>query len=200
MIAAIAERHREVRHTPRLRPSHTRTYPIRILATCAALSLLVLAPASATATDRKTLITILRDCDDGRLTGTYRLTDIRAALKAIPADTDQYKDCRTVLSRQLAAAYRAEAPMAATSPSEAPIQPGELVAGAEKELTRPANPDEQHAIDALTTAPPPRATASGLTPATHVSPRNPLPTSLVATLGLLAIALLLAALRLRPGR
>ena len=59
--------------------------------------LLLLAPA-ATAAER---IEILRDCQDGSLSGTYTPAEIRDARDNIPADIDQYSDCRDVLSRAL---------------------------------------------------------------------------------------------------
>jgi hypothetical protein len=44
---------------------------------------------------------ILRECQDGRLTGTYTSAQIRDALEHIPDDVDQYSDCRDVLRRAL---------------------------------------------------------------------------------------------------
>ena len=45
---------------------------------------------------------IIRDCnDDGRLDGDYTPSQIRDARKHIPADVDQYSDCRDVLTRAL---------------------------------------------------------------------------------------------------
>ena len=61
------------------------------------LAVLLLAPA-ATAAER---IEILRDCQDGSLSGTYTPAEIRDARDNIPADIDQYSDCRDVLSRAL---------------------------------------------------------------------------------------------------
>ena len=48
-------------------------------------------------------IEILRDCQDGSLSGTYTPAEIRDARDNIPADIDQYSDCRDVLSRALIA-------------------------------------------------------------------------------------------------
>jgi hypothetical protein len=45
---------------------------------------------------------ILRECQDGRLTGDYTAREIRDARNNIPTDIDQYSDCRDVLSRALA--------------------------------------------------------------------------------------------------
>ena len=48
---------------------------------------------------------LLDDCQDGRIDGTYSQADYRRALGNIPSDFDQYTDCRRVIRRaQLAAA------------------------------------------------------------------------------------------------
>lgn len=48
---------------------------------------------------------LLDDCQDGRIDGTYSQADYRRALRNIPSDFDQYTDCRRVIRRaQLAAA------------------------------------------------------------------------------------------------
>ncbi|HEY7074635.1 MAG TPA: hypothetical protein VH418_04675 [Solirubrobacteraceae bacterium] len=58
------------------------------------LALLVAAP---TALADSTRAKILRECQDGRLTGDYTSKQIRDALNNIPDDIDQYSDCRDVL-------------------------------------------------------------------------------------------------------
>jgi hypothetical protein len=45
---------------------------------------------------------ILRECQDGRLSGDFTARQIRDARNNIPTDIDQYSDCRDVLSRALA--------------------------------------------------------------------------------------------------
>jgi hypothetical protein len=48
---------------------------------------------------------LLDDCQDGRIDGSYSQADYRRALRNIPSDFDQYTDCRRVIRRaQLAAA------------------------------------------------------------------------------------------------
>ena len=48
---------------------------------------------------------ILRDCaDDGVLQGNYSPSELRKARQNIPTDTDEYTDCRDVLSRAAASA------------------------------------------------------------------------------------------------
>jgi hypothetical protein len=67
--------------------------PRTVLVTCL-LALLVAAP---TAFADSTRSKILRECQDGRLTGNYTSRQIRDALNNIPDDVDQYSDCRDVL-------------------------------------------------------------------------------------------------------
>ena len=62
--------------------------------------LLLLAPAAPAQA-----ASLLDDCQDGRIDGTYSQADYRRALRNIPSDFDQYTDCRRVIRRaQLAAA------------------------------------------------------------------------------------------------
>lgn len=50
---------------------------------------------------------ILRDCaDDGVLQGNYTPAELRKARQNIPADTDQYTDCRDVIARAAARSVR----------------------------------------------------------------------------------------------
>jgi hypothetical protein len=58
------------------------------------LALLVAAPAALADSTRTK---ILRECQDGRLAGSYTSSQIRDALNNIPDDIDQYSDCRDVL-------------------------------------------------------------------------------------------------------
>jgi hypothetical protein len=62
------------------------------------LTLLVAAPAAMAGTRSD----IIRDCnDDGKLDGNYSPSEIRDARNNLPADIDQYTDCRDVLTRAL---------------------------------------------------------------------------------------------------
>ena len=62
------------------------------------LALLVAAPAASAGTRQD----IISDCyDDGRLDGNYTPSQIRDARNNLPADIDQYSDCRDVLARAL---------------------------------------------------------------------------------------------------
>ena len=64
------------------------------------LAVLVAAPAALADSTRTK---ILRECQDGRLTGDYTPSQIRDARNNIPDDIDQYSDCRDVLTRALLA-------------------------------------------------------------------------------------------------
>jgi hypothetical protein len=62
------------------------------------LTLLVAAPAAMAGTRAD----IVEDCfEDGDLDGSYTASQIRDARNNLPADVDQYSDCRDVLSRAL---------------------------------------------------------------------------------------------------
>ena len=67
------------------------------LALLAALFLLVPSVAHAQGTED-----ILRDCaDDGILEGDYSASKMRDARNNIPAELEEYSDCRDVLSREI---------------------------------------------------------------------------------------------------
>ena len=65
------------------------------------LALTVWAPVTAAwaATSPETVRAILRDCeDDGSLSGSYRPSELRDAVRNIGTDLDQYSDCRDVIN------------------------------------------------------------------------------------------------------
>ena len=66
----------------------------------AALMLLIAAPMAPAQSTRNQ---ILRECQNGRLSGDYTAREIRDARSNIPDDVDQYTDCRDVLARALLA-------------------------------------------------------------------------------------------------
>lgn len=48
---------------------------------------------------------VIRDCQDGKIDGTYSQKEFSSALRNIPTDVDEYTDCRDVIRRaQLGAA------------------------------------------------------------------------------------------------
>jgi hypothetical protein len=67
---------------------------LRTVFVACVLALAVAAPAAVADSTRTK---ILRECQDGRLTGDYTSKQIRDALNNIPDDIDQYSDCRDVL-------------------------------------------------------------------------------------------------------
>src|SRR4051794_23117040 len=58
--------------------------------------ILLLAAPTASAGVREQ---ILRECQDGRITGNYTPGQLRDARKHIPTDIDEYSDCRDVLAQ-----------------------------------------------------------------------------------------------------
>ena len=67
---------------------------VRLL-TLSGLILLLAAPTASAGVREK----ILRECQDGRITGDYTPGQLRDARKHIPTDIDEYSDCRDVLAR-----------------------------------------------------------------------------------------------------
>jgi hypothetical protein len=66
------------------------------IATALALMLTLAVPALAQASGSA----VIRDCtDDGQLSRTYTQKDYADALAHLPADVDEYSDCRDVISR-----------------------------------------------------------------------------------------------------
>jgi hypothetical protein len=67
---------------------------VRLL-TLSGLILLLAAPAASAGVRQK----ILRECQEGSITGDYSPAQLRDARKNIPTDIDEYSDCRDVLAR-----------------------------------------------------------------------------------------------------
>ena len=67
---------------------------VRLL-TLSGLILLLAAPTASAGVREK----ILRECQEGRITGDYTPAQLRDARKNIPTDIDEYSDCRDVLAR-----------------------------------------------------------------------------------------------------
>jgi hypothetical protein len=73
--------------------------PMRRTILMALLAALFLAPAAYAGGTR---VEILRDCqDDGVLQGDYSASQMRDARSNIPAELDEYSDCRDVLTRAI---------------------------------------------------------------------------------------------------
>ncbi|HEX5622157.1 MAG TPA: hypothetical protein VFX51_27270 [Solirubrobacteraceae bacterium] len=149
-------------------------------------ALLVAAPAAVADSTRTK---ILRECQDGRLTGNYTPSQIRDARNNIPDDIDQYSNCRDVLTRALLAGA-ADSGDGGNGGGTGGSGPGSGSGGGNGggRLTPSTDADRQ-ALEA--------AAANGGQPleiaGRKVSPgagslRNDLPTTLIVVLALLAVA------------
>ena len=76
---------------------------LRFVLRPALIAVLMLLVAAPTAPAQSTRNQILRECQNGSLSGDYTAREIRDARSNIPDDVDQYTDCRDVLARALLA-------------------------------------------------------------------------------------------------
>lgn len=127
--------------------------PLRF--TLVLLAALALAPASAFGSAKD----VIKDCQDGSISGKYSQKDFNDALNSIPTDVDEYTDCRDVIRRaQLGSAGGSSGSSAAPgvpgapgggagTSGGAPVVPegGGTVGGAEA-LLATASPAEQKAV------------------------------------------------------
>jgi hypothetical protein len=140
---------------------------------------------------------LLEACRTGTVQGTYTQSEYRQALRRIPADSDQYTDCRDVLRRAQLAAARggggndgggAGGAGGGTGGGGAAIDPA---TGIRADALADATPEERAAVEALGKAGgAPLALASGTTirpgdPGTLT--RSDLPATLVALVVLLGL-------------
>jgi hypothetical protein len=158
------------------------------------LTLLVAAPAAMAGTRAD----IINDCyDDGKLDGNYSPSEIRDARNNLPADIDQYSDCRDVLGRALGGSGDKQV---GGGGGGGPLGGGGSGDGGPAEPLTPTGPEEQAALE--------RATAEGGNAPVQVgdgtivpgaaglasdAARNAIPPSLLAVLILLGLAALAAA-------
>jgi hypothetical protein len=157
------------------------------------LAVLLCAPAAlADGTRTK----ILRECQDGRLTGTYTSSQIRDALNNIPDDIDQYSDCRDVLRRALLnqAGSSGGNGGSAGGPGGGGTGGSGGVGGGTAQPLTPSTDADRRALDqaAKAGAVPLQIAGRDVTPGEGV--RNSLPTTLLVVLALLALAALAALL------
>jgi hypothetical protein len=152
------------------------------------LTLLVAAPAASA---QSTRAQIVKDCfQDGDLDGNYTASQIRDARNNLPADVDQYSDCRDVLSRALGGSgTRATGGGSGTAAAPGPSEP----------LT-PSGPAEQQALDAAVAEggeQPVQVGDGTIVPGASgfsaSAPRSDIPGTLLTALILLAAAALAAA-------
>ncbi|MBU6338094.1 MAG: hypothetical protein KGR19_09845 [Acidobacteria bacterium] len=125
---------------------------------------------------------------DGKVNGTYSQEDYRKALANIPADADQYSDCRAILrAAQLATASGEEAVTPATAGDIlATATPEELAA-----INEAIQSSDGNAVNLGGDVVSPDSYGAGREVAAGISD---LPTPLKAALGLLAVGALAALL------
>ena len=157
------------------------------------LTLLVAAPAAMAGTRAD----IINDCQDGKLDGNYSPSDIRDARNNIPADVDQYSDCRDVLGRALGGS--GDKQVGGGGEGDA-LGGGGPSSGQPDEPLTPNGPEEQAAIEKAGVAggdAPVQVGDSTVVPGAaglaSNATRNALPVSLLAVLILLGLAALAAA-------
>ncbi len=173
------------------------------LATIALLAVLAAAPAAQADSTRTK---ILRECQEGRLTGDYTAKQIRDARNNIPDDLDQYSDCRDVLSRALQSQAGGSGDGAGGGTGAGGTGGGgggDGGGGGGGEVLTPSTDADRAALQSAATAgsQPLQIAGRPVTPGEAL--RNDLPTTLLVVLILLAAAAVAATapfLRRRAGR
>ena len=169
---------------------------VRLL-TLSGLILLLAAPTASAGVREK----ILRECQEGRITGDYTPGQLRDARKNIPTDIDEYSDCRDVLAR---AALSGRAPGGSDGGGGAggggtAAPGGVLPGGGGGELSYAADKNEEEdLVDALRAAPGGADVAGehlvpGASGLAADAARHGLPTSLLTALVLVGLCALAAA-------
>ena len=142
---------------------------------------------------------LLRDAcgRDGKVNGTYSQEDFRKALANIPADADQYSNCRAIIrAAQLAAASGASGDTGDSGAST-------LSPSTARDSVAEAAPEDKAAVEEAAKASegaPVKLGESTVSPASYGAGRqvaagiSELPTPLKAALGLLAVGALAALL------
>jgi hypothetical protein len=154
------------------------------------LTLLVAAPAAMAGTRAD----IVADCfDNGKLDGNYSASQIRDARNNLPADVDQYSDCRDVLARALGGSGSRD--IGGTGGGAL----GGAGGGSPAESLKPSGPEEQRALDDAAReggTKPVQVGDSAVVPGaagfSAGAARNALPSSLLVVLILLGVAALVA--------
>jgi hypothetical protein len=154
------------------------------------LTMLVAAPAAQAGTRSD----IIADCyDDGDLDGNYSPSEIRDARNNLPADIDQYSDCRDVLGRALGGTGDKR-----VGGDQGGALGGGGGGGGPSQPLTPTGPEEQAELDkaAIGGGGAPVQVGDGTVvpgAAGFASTRNTIPTTLLAVLILLGVAALAAA-------
>jgi hypothetical protein len=173
------------------------------LAIIALLAVLAAAPAAQADSTRTK---ILRECQEGRLTGDYTAKQIRDARNNIPDDLDQYSDCRDVLSRALQSQAGGSGDGAGGGAGGGGTGGGGGGGdGGGGEVLTPSTDADRAALQGAATAggQPLEIAGRRVTPGEAGALRNDLPTTLLVVLILLAAATAAATapfLRRRAGR
>jgi hypothetical protein len=149
------------------------------------LAVLVAAPAALADSTRAK---ILRECQDGRLTGTYTSKQIRDALNNIPDDIDQYSDCRDVLRGALLNQAGNSGGGGGGGTGGGGVGGGNGGSGGGQSLTPSTDADRQALQEAATGGGQPIKIAGKQVTPGKGALRNDLPTTLVVVLILLAVA------------
>ena len=169
---------------------------LRLALACLVLGVFAVVPAANAASTTQ----ILRDCaDDGVLQGDYSPAELRKARQNIPTDTDEYTDCRDVLSRALAAGVSSRGGGGGTA--------GSGGAAANQPPADPHTPEGRAIVGGAGAQPPPgpmniggRSVIPGRASLSSGGVRNELPPGMLAALILLgagALSTLLPPVRRR---
>jgi hypothetical protein len=158
-----------------------------MLRTAFVACLLVLLVAAPAALADSTRTKILRECQEGRLTGSYTPSQIRDARNNIPDDIDQYSNCRDVLTRALLAGAADSGD--GGNGGGAGGGPGSGGGGGGGERLTPSTDADREALQAAATSGGQPLEIAGRKVSPGVgSLRNDLPTTLIVVLALLAVA------------
>ena len=163
---------------------------VRLLTLSGLILLLAVPTASAGVREQ-----LLRECQDGRITGDYTAKQLRDARKHIPTDIDEYSDCRDVLAR---AALAGGGKGGGAGGGDAPVAPGGLsLAGTTGNLLTPEADDERSELkDAKASSGELNIDGERVIPAAagfSQGARHGIPTSLLVVLILLALCATAAA-------
>jgi hypothetical protein len=168
---------------------------VRLL-TLSGLILLLAAPTASAGVREK----ILRECQEGRITGNYTPGQLRDARKNIPTDIDEYSDCRDVLARAALTGRGGSGGSGGAGGGGGTAAPGGVLPGGGDGNRVVANgkAEEKDLVDALNSAPGGADVggehlvpgASGLA---ADAARHGLPTSLLTALILIGLCALAAA-------
>jgi hypothetical protein len=167
---------------------------VRLL-TLSGLILLLAAPTASAGVREK----ILRECQEGRITGDYTPGQLRDARKNIPTDIDEYSDCRDVLARAALSGRSGSGGSGGTGGGGTAAPGGVLPGGGNGELTYAnGKAEEKDLVDALQTAPQGADVAGehlvpGASGLAADAARHGLPTTLLTALVLLGLCALAAA-------